>query len=114
MSLTEQDMEVNAQLARENADTLSTQIQRQESSVGDLKAAVRSFERDRTAVWELVQQEAIQQTRQTIAQLEREFAALKELMMFEVGSFPGADADVQTALSLRGALDEVGQVFDIR
>ncbi|GFZ47964.1 hypothetical protein JCM24511_05711 [Saitozyma sp. JCM 24511] len=88
------DMEANAQLARENTDTLSTQIQRQETSVGDLKAALKSFESDRTAVWEIVQREAIQHTRQTIAQLEREFAALKELMMFE------------TALSLRGALDE--------
>ncbi|RSH92395.1 hypothetical protein EHS25_008810 [Saitozyma podzolica] len=88
------NMEAHAQLARENTDTLCTQIQRQESSVGDLKAALKSFESDRAVVWEIVQQEAIQQTRQTIAQLEREFAALKELMMFE------------TALSLRGALDE--------
>src|SRR5690348_12953361 len=86
-------MEVNAQLARENADTLSAQIHRQESSVGDFKAAVKSFESDRTAVWELVQQEAIQQTRQTIDQLEREFTALKELMMVEVGAFPRGDVD---------------------
>lgn len=93
VSLTEQDMEANAQLVRENTDTLSTQIQRQETSVGDLQAALKSFESDRTAVWEIVQREAIQHTRQTIAQLEREFAALKELMMFEVGWCPSADAD---------------------
>jgi polyhydroxyalkanoate synthesis regulator phasin len=104
LSLTEQNMEAHAQLARENTDTLCTQIQRQESSVGDLKAALKSFESDRAVVWEIAQQEAIQQTRQTIAQLEREFAALKELMMFEVCSCPMGDADTADgSQSSRGA-----------